>query len=134
MEKKNAIMIITSVFIIFLFWGVITYITSNQLTTQNVTEQTEIVEEVKDRLVYQSDGKYMTRNGMSVRIGWTTKYGVTEEKAFEMDALIMRACFETTDIQMVINSLVEKCIKDTIVLDAIFIENENVPQFISKKI
>lgn len=132
MEKKNAIMIITSVFIIFLFWGVITYITSNQLTTQNVTEQTEIDEEFEDRLIYQSDGKYMTRNGISARIGWTTKYGVTEEKAFEIDALIMRTCFEATDIQMVIDSLVQKCIKDTIVLDAIFIEN--VPQFISKKI
>lgn len=90
--------------------------------TQPMTEMTEMP---KDTLVYKSGGTYLTKDGRAMRMGWSTRYGVSENTAMEMDGVIMKVIYETANVQTAIDSLVIKCVKENVVLDVIRIENLN---------
>lgn len=96
-------------------------------TVANVTARCTqpMTETPKDTLVYKSGGTYFTKDGRAMRMGWNTRYGVSENTAMEMDGIIMKVIYETANVQTAIDSLVIKCVKENIVLDVIRIENLN---------
>lgn len=143
MEKKNVIITIVGIGIMLILFGCLFHVADR--TVADVTARytklmtgtfkdtlvckscTQPMTEIpKDTLVYKSGGTYLTKDGRTMRMGWSTRYGVSENTAMEMDGVIMKVIYETANVQTAIDSLVIKCIKENIVLDVIRVENLNI--------
>ena len=125
MEKKNVIITIACIGIVLILFGCLFHVVDRTVAGVIAPCTQPMSETSKDTLVYKSGGTYLTKDGRPMRMGWSTRYGVSENTAMEMDGVIMKVIYETANVQTAIDSLVIKCVKENIVLDVIRIENLN---------